>query len=495
MQGRYMAIDLKSFYASVECVDRGLDPLTTFLVVADASRTNKTICLAVTPALKSFGVKGRPRLFEVEQQVSYINSLRLKPGGWKGKATDIKVLEQYPDWALSYLVATPRMARYMEISSYIYSIYLRFFAPEDIHVYSIDEVFMDLAPYQQLYKMSSQELAAVILQEVFKETGITATVGIGANLYLAKIAMDMVAKKLPGDEKGLRIAELDEKAYREMLWSHRPLTDFWRIGQGYAGKLARYGMFTMGDVAKCSLGAKDAYYSQKLLYKLFGVNAELLIDHAWGYEPVTIKDIKAYVPESNSVSIGQVLPEPYHYDRGRLIVLEMAECLSLELVGRGVKSRKLGLTISYDGESLKQDTSFSGRVVLDHYGRQRPYHAQGTKKLSVYTCSSKLLREGIGELYEEIVDRALLIRKISIVALEVIKNTAFQQKEYYEEQDLFETAEECRLREKTGKDEELQRTMLEISATYGKNAILRGMNLLEGARTIERNQQIGGHKA
>lgn len=490
--GLYMAIDLKSFYASVECVDRGLDPLTTFLVVADASRTNKTICLAVTPALKKFGVKGRPRLFEVEQQVNYINSLRLGRCGGRGSTTDEKLLLQHPDWTLNYWIAPPRMARYMEVSSIIYSIYLRFVAKEDVHVYSIDEVFIDLAPYREMYKLEPKLLARKILQEVLAETGITATVGLGTNLYLAKIAMDMVAKKLPADENGARIAELDELSYRKKLWDHRPLTDFWRIGAGYAGRLAKCGMYTMGDVARCSLGGKNTYYNQALLYKMFGVNAELLIDHAWGLENCNMKDIKAYVPENNSVSIGQVLPEPYYFDRGKLIVLEMGESLGLELVARRVKTKKLVLTISYDVENLKQPEKFLGRLVMDHYGRLKPFHAHGTQKLSVYTNSSRLLREALGELYENIVDRELSIRKINIAALEVLREELLSFSGGYEEQDMFE---EEGIREKRIKEEELQRTLLDIGSTYGKNAILRGMNLLEGARTQERNQQIGGHKA
>lgn len=499
-QRHYMAIDLKSFYASVECVDRKMDPLSTYLVVADTSRTDKTICLAVTPALKALGVKGRPRLFEVEQQVSYINSLRKINQGWGGKAVNEKQLLQHPDWELSYLVATPRMARYMEISNRIYSIYLRFIAPEDIHVYSIDEVFIDLAPYSKLYKKTPKELAGIILKQVLQETGITATVGIGSNLYLAKIAMDMVAKKMPGDENGLRIAELDLLSYRRQLWEHRPITDFWRIGSGYANRLAQKGIYTMGDVARCSLGGKDTYYNQEMLFKLFGINAELLIDHAWGWEPCTLKDIKDYVPENNSVSMGQVLPEPYFFARGRLIALEMGESLSLELVARGVRTRQLGLMVSYDGASLKEilekdALGYNGRVTNDHYGRQKPYHAQGTKNLSVYTCSSQLIRQCLGELFDGLVDRELLIRKINIVALAVRRDVTSGVGEWYEEQNLFETAEEQLFREKRIKEKKLQRTLLEIGATYGKNAILRGMNLLEGARTMERNQQIGGHKA
>ena len=469
--------------------------MTTYLVVADLSRTNKTICLAVTPALKELGVSGRPRLFEVEQQVKYLNGLRCLGKSLQGKATDKESLAQHPDWAVSYLVAAPRMARYLEISSKIYGIYLQFLAPEDIHVYSIDEVFIDLAPYKSLYKESPRELAGNVVQQILKETGITATVGIGSNLYLAKIAMDMVAKKLPGDKNGMRVAELDETDYRRLLWNHRPLTDFWRIGHGYEGKLSRLGLYTMGDVARCSLGNSSNYYNQELLYKLFGVNAELLIDHAWGYEPCSLKEIKGYIPENNSISVGQVLPEPYYYEKGHLIVLEMGDALSLELVARRLNTEAVSLTIGYDVINMKQEQQYLGKVGLDHYGRTRPYHAHGTIRLGIYTNSSLRIRRALEELYEKITDKELLIRRINITALKVKNSTELSQGKLYEQMELFSEAEPESDERLLDKEENLQKAMLEIADVYGKNAILRGMNLLDGGRTKERNEQIGGHKA
>ena len=355
MQKQYVAIDLKSFYASVECIERELDPMTTNLVVADASRTEKTICLAVSPSLKAFGVPGRPRLFEVVQKVGEVNALRQSraPGRTlTGKSWDALQLQADPTLGVDYLVAPPRMAHYMEHSAKIYSIYLKYVAPEDIHVYSIDEVFMDVTPYLRNRGMTAREFTRMIIQDVVDTTGITATAGIGTNLYLCKVAMDIVAKHMEADEYGVRIAELDELSYRRLLWNHRPLTDFWRVGRGYVKRLEKVGLYTMGDVARCSLGRSDEFYNEELLYKLFGVNAELLIDHAWGWEPCTIAQIKAYRPQTNSLGSGQVLHCPYTSEKAKLVVREMTDMLVLDLVDKGLVTDQMVLTVGYDIENL-----------------------------------------------------------------------------------------------------------------------------------------------
>lgn len=492
----YLAIDLKSFYASSECISRGLDPLTTNLVVADLSRTEKTICLAVTPSLKAYGIPGRARLFEVVQRVKEVNAQRLRnaPGRqFAGSSSDALELRDNPSLELDYIVAPPRMAHYMEVSAQIYSVYLKYVAPEDIHPYSIDEVFIDATPYLKTAGMNAREFAGTIIRDVLQTTGITATAGIGTNLYLAKVAMDIVAKHVPADKDGVRIAKLDEKNYRRLLWDHRPLTDFWRVGRGYAAKLETHGMRTMGDVARCSI------QNEGLLYKLFGVNAELLIDHAWGWEPATIADIKAYKPEHKSVGSGQVLKEPYNFDKGRLIVREMADLLSLDLVDKGLVTGQLTLTVGYDMESLR-DGSYTGEVSTDHYGRKIPKHAHGTVNLDRQTSSTKMITDAVLGLYERAVNPKLLIRRVYLTAEKVVPERLANQDRAPEQMDLFtdyRAEEEKRAAEDAAlaRERRRQQAILRIQKKYGKNAILKGMNLEDGATTIERNGQIGGHKA
>lgn len=502
----YIAIDLKSFYASVECRERGLDPLTTHLVVADESRTEKTICLAVSPSLKSYGIPGRPRLFEVVQKVRKINARRLKeaPGGeFTGTSTHDPELKSDPSLSLSYITAPPRMAHYMEYSTKIYHIYLKYVAPEDIHVYSIDEVFMDVTGYLGTYRLSAHALARKIIKDVLDTTGITATAGIGTNLYLCKIALDIESKHITPDENGVRIAYLDEKSYRRSLWTHRPLTDFWRVGKGYARKLEENGLYTMGDIARCSLGGKDDFYKEDLLYDLFGVNAELLIDHAWGWEPCTIADIKAYRPESRSVGSGQVLPCPYSFEKARLVVKEMADFLSLELVDKGLMTDQMVLTVGYDRENLadpRTRKNYKGEVTRDRYGRPVPKHAHGTIHLKAQTSSTKQIIDAVLALYDRIVDQNLLVRRLNVTADHVTEEKNTTQKEVYEQLDLFTdyaALERERQEEKQAleREKKIQRAMLDIKKKYGKNAIVKGMNLEEGATGMNRNRQIGGHKA
>ena len=496
MERTYVAIDLKSFYASVECVERGLDPLTTHLVVADASRTEKTICLAVTPALKAYGVPGRARLFEVVQKVSEVNAHRrlLDPGKTlTGKSTDAEALRQDPSLALDYLAAPPRMALYMQTSAKIYGIYLRYVAPEDIHVYSIDEVFIDATPYLRTYGVDGPGFARMLIREVLRETGITATAGIGTNLYLCKVAMDIVAKKMPPDESGVRIAVLDEMTYRQLLWDHQPLTDFWRVGSGIAKRLARYGMYTMGDVARCSLGRPGECQNEDLLYRLFGVNAELLIDHAWGVEPCTMADIKAYRPENNSISSGQVLTCPYTWEKAGLVLREMADSLSLTLVERGMVTGQLTVTVGYDVESLTGNSGYRGPVTVDRYGRKIPKHAHGTVNLPRKTASTRLITQAVMELYAGITDRALLIRRLTIGCGLTPEEEAADP---CPQLDLFADMEAQQLEEASlAREKRRQQAMLGIKRRFGKNAILRGMDLEEGATTLARNAQIGGHRA
>ncbi|MCH5337857.1 MAG: DNA methylase [Acetatifactor sp.] len=502
----YIAIDLKSFYASVECIERKLDPMTTNLVVADASRTEKTICLAVSPSLKSYGISGRARLFEVVQRVKEVNVERLRnaPGRqFNGSSCSYPELQDNPALSVDYIAAPPRMAYYMQYSTRIYQIYLRFIAPEDIHVYSIDEVFLDVTDYLHTYNLTAHELAMKIIREVLKETGITATAGIGTNLYLSKIAMDIVAKHMPADEDGVRIAELDEMKYRQLLWTHQPLTDFWRVGQGYARKLEENGLFTMGDVARCSLGKATDFYNEDLLYRLFGINAELLIDHAWGWEPCTIADIKAYKPESNSISSGQVLQCPYNFDKGKLIVREMTDLLVLDLVDKGLVTDQMVLTVGYDIECLTNPEirrKYHGPVTRDHYGRQVPKAAHGSINLEAPTSSTRRITEAVMELYDRIVDRNLLVRRMYVVANRVMDESSVKAGAEPEQLELFtdyEALEKEREAEETAlkREKNMQKAVLEIKKKYGKNAILKGMNLEEGAMTIERNRQIGGHKA
>ncbi|MBE5779762.1 MAG: DNA methylase [Clostridiales bacterium] len=496
----YVAIDLKSFYASVECVERGLDPLTTNLVVADMCRTEKTICLAVTPALKAFGIPGRARLFEVIERVREVNyQRRMKAPGRKftGKSTDAEELKQHPELELDYIVAPPRMALYVDFSTRIYDVYTRYISPEDIHVYSIDEVFMDVTGYLRTYKTTPRELTMRMIRDVLSLTGITATAGIGTNLYLCKIAMDIVAKRIPADKDGVRIAELTEQTYREKLWEHRPLTDFWRIGRGYATKLERYGMHTMGDVAWRSV------YDESLLYNLFGVNAELLIDHAWGWEPCLISDIKAYKPQSNSLSVGQVLTEPYTCEKTRVVVREMTESLVLDMVEKGLATDIVELVIGYDIENLsdpQRRAHYHGPVVTDHYGRQVPKSTHGSLRLGQFTSSTRKIMEAMMEIFDRIVDPSLLTRRINVVAgcvkdeRKLAGHVQLEQlnmfTDYAELEKIRKEEAEARKREKG-----IQHAMLEIRSRFGKNAILRGTNFLEGATGRERNRQIGGHKA
>lgn len=499
----YVAIDLKSFYASVECMERGLDPLTTNLVVADAARTEKTICLAVSPSLKAYGIPGRARLFEVVQRVKEANAERkLRAGGvQEAFSCSAEELEKNPKLGIEYIAAPPRMALYMDYSTRIYEIYLKYIAPEDIHVYSIDEVFMDVTHYLNTYQMTARELTEKMIEDVFLQTGITATAGIGTNLYLCKIAMDVEAKHIQPDKKGMRIAWLDERSYREKLWNHRPITDFWRVGSGYAKKLAENGMFTMGDVARCSVGKQGEFYNEDFLYKLFGINAELLIDHAWGYEPVTIADIKAYKPQTNSISSGQVLQEPYSFEKGKLIVREMTDLLVLDLVDKGLVTDQMVLTIGYDIENLTNKEiaeKYKGEITKDRYGRRVPKHAHGTANLFGKTSSTKMIMDAVTALYERIVDPRLLIRRVTVVANRVVEEKkeeqTYTQLEFFTD---YKGAEEENGQEeaKREKERKLQEAMLSVKKRYGKNAILKGMNLEEGATTRERNRQIGGHKA
>ena len=508
MEHTYIAIDLKSFYASVECVERKENPLTTNLVVADESRTEKTICLAVSPSLKAFGIPGRARLFEVVAAVKEVNRRRLAAipeRKFSGKSCHAEDIDSDKSLAVSYIVAPPRMAKYMEYSTRIYQIYLRYFAPEDMHVYSVDEVFMDATRYLSTYKMSARELTRKIIQDILSETGITATAGIGTNLYLCKIAMDVWAKHTEADKDGVRIAELDEMSYRRYLWDHKPITDFWRVGRGYAKKLAENGMFTMGDVARCSVGKPGEFYNEGLLYDLFGVNAELLIDHAWGWEPCTIEDIKAYKPSANSISTGQVLSEPYDFEKTRLIIREMTELLVLDLLDKHLVTDRMVLTVGYDIENLTDKSrrnAYNGEVVTDRYGRKIPKHAHGTANLKEKTSSISIIMDAVMELYDRIMDPALLTRRMSVVAANVVDESEAeaQKTETYEQLSLFtdiETEEERKKEEKAAllKERKAQETVLAIRKKFGKNAILKGTNLEEGATTIDRNRQIGGHKA
>ncbi|MBQ8621874.1 MAG: DNA methylase [Oscillospiraceae bacterium] len=498
MRKVYIAIDLKSFYASVECIQRDLDPLTTNLVVADASRTEKTICLAVSPSLKSYGIPGRPRLFEAVQKVKEANALRRAkaPGReFTGSSYDATELNRDPSLAIDYIVAPPRMSYYMEHSAKIYEIYLKYVAPEDIHVYSIDEVFIDATPYLKSSGCTPREFARRMIDDVLRSTGITATAGIGTNLYLCKVAMDIVAKHVEPDEFGVRIAQLDETSYRQKLWSHRPLTDFWRVGRGYSRKLEAHGLFTMGDIARCSMQNED------LLYKLFGINAELLIDHAWGWESCTIADIKAYKPSTNSISSGQVLHCPYPFEKARLIVREMTDLLALDLVDKGLVTDQMVLTVGYDIENLTDPEireGYTGPVTTDHYGRKVPKHAHGTTNLHRLTSSAALITEAVMELFDRVVDPALLVRRINLTAAHVISEGAVPEEAPYTQLDLFSDGEDRRQREEAAaleREKRRQQAVLRIQKKFGKNAILRGMNLEEGATARDRNRQIGGHKA
>lgn len=499
-QKTYIAIDLKSFYASVECIERGLDPMTTNLVVADESRTEKTICLAVTPSLKSYGIPGRPRLFEVVQKVKETNNKRRynAPGRkFTGASYNTIELNAAPELELDYIVAPPQMALYIEYSTRIYEVYMKYVAPEDIHVYSIDEVFVDVTDYLNTYKLSPHDLAMKIILDVLNTTGITATAGIGTNLFLCKVAMDVRAKHIQADKNGVRIAELDEMSYRRFMWMHRPLTDIWRVGKGYARKLEAHGMFTMGDVARCSVTNED------LLYKLFGINAELLIDHAWGWEPCTIADIKAYKPSTNSIGSGQVLQCPYDFEKAKLVVWEMADILVLDLVDKGLVTDQIVLTIGYDIENLtdpERRTKYQGAITTDHYGRSIPKHAHGTANLGKHSSSTREILQTASELFDRIVDKKLLIRRINITANHVINEAAVPKPFDMEQLDLFTdyTAIQKQHEKEAAelkREKRMQKAMLTIKNKFGKNAILKGKNYEDGATAKDRNAQIGGHKA
>ena len=491
----YIAIDLKTFYASVECVERNMNPLDTNLVVAES------------PSLKAYGISGRARLFEVVSKVNEINAMRrtqVYGHKLKGSSCFASELKSNKELELSYIIATPRMSLYMKYSTYIYNIYLKYVAAEDIHVYSVDEVFIDIGAYLGIYNVSPRELAMKMIKDIYDETGITATAGIGTNLYLCKIAMDIVAKHMPADKYGVRIAELDEHSYREQLWGHKPITDFWRVGPGYEKKLYEYGMYTMGDVARCSLGSDSDFYNEELLYKLFGVNAELLIDHAWGYEPCTIADIKSYKPESNSIGSGQVLHCAYDFEKTKLVVCEMVDLLMLELIDKGLVTDQIVLTIGYDIDNItktsgNREGTYSGEIVKDRYGRRIPKHAHGTANLGRFTSSVRLTTNAVVKLYDEIVDKRLMSRRINITANHVIKEEDAMVKQECRQLDLFtdfmdkesHNEEDMQL----NKEKQVLKTMIDIKKKYGKNAVVRGMNLKEGATAMDRNRQIGGHKA
>lgn len=502
----YIAIDLKSFYASVECIERNLNPMTANLVVADSSRTEKTICLAVSPSLKSFGIPGRPRLFEVVQKINEVNAGRKwkAPGrSFTGTSYDFEELRNNPKLAVDFIVAPPRMAHYIEYSTQIYNIYLKYVAPEDIHIYSIDEVFMDVTDYLKSYRMTARELAMMIILDVLDEVGITATAGIGTNMYLCKVAMDIVAKHIEPDEKGVRIAELDEMSYRRLLWNHSPLTDFWRVGRGYAKKLEKAGLFTMGDIARCSIGKTEDYYNEDLLYKMFGVNAELLIDHAWGYEPCTMKEVKAYKPSTNSVCSGQVLQCPYDFHKARMVVREMVDMMVLDLVNKRLVTDQIVLTVGYDIENLKdadRRKKYTGEITTDHYGRKIPKHAHGTKNLKEKTSSTMVITENVLELYDRIVDPNLLVRRITMTANHLTDENEAKNQVQCEQLDMFteyegDTVKNAEKETILQRERSMQEAMLDIKKKFGKNAILKGTNLQEGATAKNRNGQIGGHKA
>ena len=495
----YIAIDLKSFYASVECVERNLDPLTTNLVVADNSRTEKTICLAVSPALKQYGIPGRARLFEVIARVDEINKQRLANISrycFTGKSYDDTVLKNNKNLKLDYIIAPPRMAHYLKWSTKIHEIYLKYISSEDMHVYSIDEVFMDVTHYLKSYELTAKELAMLIIQDIYETTGITATVGIGTNLYLCKVAMDIVAKHIMPDKNGVRIASLNEKMYRKYLWSHRPITDFWRVGKGYAKRLEQLGLYTMGDIAKCSVGKLKDTFNEDLLYDTFGVNAELLIDHAWGYESCTMKDIKSYKPENSSIGTGQVLSQPYSFYKARIVVKEMLDSLALSLVSKGLVTNQIVITVGYD----KNNKDYDGELTSDRYGRKLPKHTHGTANLDRYTASSKLIVSAGINWFDKSVDKFLKIRRINISACQVVDENSVLDKKYNQQLDLFMDFDQVRkdeesLKKELEKEKRLQKATLKLKEKYGKNAVLKALDYEDGATAKERNDTIGGHKA
>ena len=536
----YVAIDLKSFYASSECVEHGFPPLSTHLVVADQSRTDKTICLAVSPSLKEYGLPGRARLFEVKAKLKEVNAARraVAPGGvLTGKSYDAKALADNPNLAADVFIAKPRMSHYLAMSAKIYGIYLKYVSADDIHVYSVDEVFMDVTGYLRAYGKGVEEMTRDIIHDIHAQTGITATAGIGTNMYLAKVAMDIVAKHIQAGEDGIRIARLDEMSYRKLLWGHRPITDFWRVGRGYAKKLEAQGLLTMGDIARCSMGRADEYYNEDLLYRMFGMNAELLIDHAWGWEPCTIADIKAYKPAGHSMSSGQVLTGAVGFDSARLIVREMADTLSLDLVAKGMRAGRVGMMIGYDTASLdpkrlgkdapaelktiaeRAAATYDGPVSLDRYGRRVPKPATGSIGLGDHTSSTTRICDAVDELFCGIVDHRLLIRRLNVVAsdLQTVEQLADRDAAAnYIQPDLFSDMQEasnggnCKGSDDSGmqsfhaedahginevSEQHVQQTILNIKRKFGKNAVIKGMDMFADATGQQRNQQIGGHAA
>lgn len=520
----YLCIDLKSFYASVECVERGLDPLTVNLVVADKERTEKTICLAVTPSMKSYGISGRPRLFEVVKAVSDINKNRkynAPDRRFTGKSYDSQALKDDPSLELDYVTAVPRMALYIKYSARIYDIYLKYVSSDDILVYSIDEVFMDITDYLAAKKITPKAFAKTVVSDVLKETGITATVGIGTNMYLAKVAMDITAKKMAPDKDGVRIAVLNEDSYRRQLWSHRPITDFWRVGHGYSDKLYKNRMFTMGDIAEASLGV----YGRRTLKKIFGINAKMLIDHAWGYEPCTIKEAKEYIPDNKSIGCGQVLQEAYTNEKARIVLREMLEEIALDLTEKKFLTDQIVLTIGYDVVNLKDksEEDYKGEIKIDMYGRKIPKHAHGTANLGIKTASVHIISNAVLELYDKITDKNMFVRRINLAANNVVfdgfenednqlYNQSYKTDEYYEQTDMFSCldylSEDVKAKKKAEKEKadekrrlmlkrenSLQKAMISLKNQFGKNAVIKGASLQKGATGMERNNQIGGHKA
>lgn len=494
MNYTYICIDLKSFYASVECKERNLNPLTTNLVVADSSRTEKTICLAVTPSLKQYGLSGRSRLFEVVAKVKEINKKRIP---YEGKSYNDIELQKNTHLKVDYIIAPPRMKLYMKYSTAIYQIYLKYFSPLDIFVYSIDEVFIDITNYLNLYKLSPKQLVTKVIKDVYEKTGITATAGIGTNLYLAKVAMDIVAKHQEANEFGVRIASLDESQYRKELWNHKPITDFWRVGKGIAKRLEKLHLYTMGDIAQYSLE------NENKLFKLFGINAELLVDHAWGWEPCIMKDIKNYKPQRNSISSSQVLYKPYSYEQAKIIIQEMTELLTLDLVKKHLLTNHLVLTIGYDISNLEDEKTrkaYEGEITTDFYGREIPKHAHGTIHTEHLTASTKIIKEKIIQLLEEIINKNLLIRRINISACNLQKEIEIKKQKNYRQLDLFTDNLEYEVnlekeKQRESQEKKIQTTIIKLKEKYGKNTILIGTNLKAEATTIERNNQIGGHKA
>ncbi len=500
MEKLYFAIDLKSFYASVECVALGADPLTFHLVVADPTRSEKTICLAVSPALKKLGIPGRPRLFEVDQKLKEINQERMRQNHnqpFRGKAyfeNEVSDLNK----KVSTAIATPRMAEYIRISTMIYGIYLKYFSAEDIHVYSVDEVFIDVTSYLHTYQKTPVELAKMVMNDVLQKTGITATTGIGTNLYLAKVAMDILAKHVKPDAQGARIAYLDENLYRRQLWTHQPITDFWRVGVGTARRLEKLGLHTMGDIARCSLGSTMEAMNEDLLYQEFGINAELLIDHAWGKETCTIKEIKQFEPKAHSFQSGQVLACPYTNEKARLIVKEMVDQLVLDMTAKNISCRAVVLSIGYDIENIKKCPQYVDSIVTDWYGRQLPKSVHGGVRFDKHVNSETMIMHAVLRIFDQITDPHLTIRRIYIGAEDVVDNQTAENEHTYRQMDLFSDTsyeEEQALEDAQKKDLKLQQTINTIRQKFGKNSVVKLMNLEEDARQMERNDEIGGHRA